>query len=72
MFFPKISPPNMDVAYISRNRIYKPLPNVVDVFLAKLHYAHTAFIDMYSDETWYGPQPKDTKIILNYKYRHIQ
>lgn len=49
MFFPKISPLTTDVAYMSGNRIYRPLPNVVDVFLAKLHYAHTAFIDMYSD-----------------------
>jgi hypothetical protein len=72
MFFPKISAPAVDVAYMSGNRIYRPLPNVVDVFLAKLNYAHTAFIDMYSDEMWHGPQPKDTKIILNRKYRHIQ
>jgi len=48
---------------MSGNRLYRPLPNVADVFLAKLHHAHTAFIDTYYDEMWYGPQPKDTKII---------
>jgi hypothetical protein len=62
----------MDVAYISWNKIYRPLPNVVYVFLAKIHYAHTSFIDTYSDEMWYGVQPKDTKINLNHKYRHVQ
>jgi hypothetical protein len=62
----------MDVAYKSGNRMYSLLPNVVDVLLVKLHYAHIGFIDTYSDEIWYGSQPKDTKIILNRKYRHIQ
>jgi len=42
----------MYVAYMLGNRIYRPVPNVVDVFLEKLHHAHTAFIDIYSDEMW--------------------